>query len=136
MLLKHYTDTQISVALRNLISDYLAADTPGERVATLNALWNTMYEDEIGKLTVDGLNLTKASIWHDGERYALIVATRDWKTGYAYVGGRRMKVLYKRYGNFWLTESEMKRRQVTQEWLDEPAPSQKEAEGETNAERD
>jgi len=44
MLLKHYTDTQISVALRNLVSDYLAADTPGERSAAKDALWHTMYK--------------------------------------------------------------------------------------------
>lgn len=111
MLLKHYTDTQISVALRNLISGYLAADTPGERNATQEILWNVMCKDEIGKLTVDGLTLTRAiaSVWHN-VRLALIVATRDWKTGYAYVDGRKMKVHYKGYGNFWLTEPEMKRR--------------------------
>lgn len=120
-LLKHYTDSQISVRLRNLISDYLAADNPYERSATEERLWRTMSWDGIGRLTVDGLTLTKASVWHSGT-LGLIVATRDWKTGYAYVSGRRMKVHHKRYGNFWLTEPEMKRRGVTQEWLDEPAP--------------
>lgn len=120
-LLKHYTDEQLSVGLRNLVSDYLAADTQGVRGATQDALWNTMSEKGIGRLTVNGLDLTKASVWHKGT-LGLIVATRDWKTGYAYVEGRRMKVYHKKYGNYWFTASEMKRRQMTEESLDYEPP--------------
>lgn len=121
MLLKHYTDSEISLGLLGLIDNYLAAETADRMNAAQDNLWDAMDEDEIGGLTVDGLILTRASVWHSGT-LGLIVATRDWKMGHAYVEGRRMKVHHKRYGNFWLTEPEMKRRQVTQEWLDEPAP--------------
>lgn len=121
MLLKHYTDSEISLGLLGLVDNYLAASTPHYRNTAQDNLWNAMSEDGIGGLTVDGLDLTRASVWHSGT-LGLIVATRDWKTGHAYVEGRSMKVHYKRYGNFWLTEPEMKRRWVTQEWLDEPGP--------------
>jgi len=121
-LLKSVPYSKLGKSISLLVDQYEEMSDSEELQITAEKIASLMHGENIGLIRLKDCQLKGATIRYavpeeSGIEWSWLVETSDHKTGQTVGSGKRRKVYYQAYGNFWVTERQMKAWGTTPEEL-------------------